>query len=268
LHTLTTNGPLRLIQITDTHLLGPEDGRLLGMPTSQSLDCVLNSIRKQHPQFDAFLVTGDLTQDGSEKSYQHLHDVMSTFQRPAFWLRGNHDEPSAMSKVAQGTEHLQRVIRNEHWQIIMLNSQVEGAVFGELAGEELEFLDYTLTEAPDLHTLVCLHHHPVSMNCAWIDPIGLRNSHEFMQLLSRHDNVRGVAWGHVHQALEGVQDGIRLMATPSTCIQFEPNSDDFALDDQNPGYRWFELHADGKFDTGVERVKGVHFEVDHSQTGY
>lgn len=80
--------------------------------------------------------------------------------------------------------------------------------------------------------------------------------------------VRGVLWGHIHQELDVERNGVRLLATPSTCIQFAPRSDDFALDHLLPGYRWLRLHADGRIETGVSRLRQLDYEIDFSQDGY
>jgi Icc protein len=45
------------------------------------------------------------------------------------------------------------------------------------------------------------------------------------------------------------------MSSPSTCAQFQPSSDTFALDTRPPGYRWIDLHADGSIDTSVVWVE-------------
>jgi len=55
----------------------------------------------------------------------------------------------------------------------------------------------------------------------------------------------------VHQASDRRRKGVRLMSTPSTCSQFRPNSDDFALDSRSPGYRWLNLSASGAIETEV-----------------
>ena len=47
------------------------------------------------------------------------------------------------------------------------------------------------------------------------------------------------------------------MATPATCFQFGPGSQDFSLDTAAPGYRWITLHADGDISTQVVRVPGL-----------
>jgi Icc protein len=44
---------------------------------------------------------------------------------------------------------------------------------------------------------------------------------------------------------------LRLLSTPSTCAQFRPGSDSFAIDERPPGYRWLDLRADGRLDTEV-----------------
>jgi len=37
----------------------------------------------------------------------------------------------------------------------------------------------------------------------------------------------------VHQALDQNWEGLRMIATPSTCSQFKPGSDEFAVDNQH-----------------------------------
>jgi len=265
---LTSAGTLRIVQVTDTHLFADPAGKLLGVPTYDSMHAVLDRLHAFGFNSDAILVTGDLSQDGSEQSYRHLHEALTPFEQPVFWLPGNHDEPRNLKKVGSESEHLHKVIRSDKWQIVMLDSQVEGAVFGRLSDDELTFLDQALAEEPDLHTLVCMHHHPIPMNSGWMDNIGLKNRHEFMSTLARHDNARGVIWGHVHQSCDGFVNGVRLMATPSTCVQFEPQTSEFSLDQAAPGFRWLELHPNGRIDTGIERLSHVSFEVDRTQTGY
>lgn len=258
---------LKLVQITDTHLNGPAEGHLLGMKTLESLSLVLKLVAAERTNFDAILVTGDLSQDHSERSYQHLVNQLTPFQRPYFWLAGNHDDPALMTRTAPAAA-LEKVIRSQHWQIILLNSQVLGAVHGQLSAAELSFLEHALNEAPHLHSLVCFHHHPAPMHSQWLDNIGLRNADELFTLLARHQNVRALLCGHVHQESDRTEQGIRILSTPSTCVQFLPHSQDFSIDTAAPGYRFLELHHDGRIETQVSRVQGIEFEIDFSVKGY
>ena len=47
---------------------------------------------------------------------------------------------------------------------------------------------------------------------------------------------------------------LRLMGTPSTCMQFEPDAEEFNVDSRPPAYRWLELGDDGSLETGIEWV--------------
>jgi Icc protein len=58
------------------------------------------------------------------------------------------------------------------------------------------------------------------------------------------------------------------MASPSTCIQFLPGSDGFAVDTTAPGYRWLSLHADGRIETGVQRLSEIPGTLDLASAGY
>jgi Icc protein len=93
------------------------------------------------------------------------------------------------------------------------------------------------------------------MSSRWLDRVGLTNAAEFLHTIDAHRNVRAIVWGHVHQSYDCLRKGVRLLATPSTCAQFLPNSDDFAVDPRPPGYRTFELRADGSLLTEVVWVE-------------
>jgi Icc protein len=92
------------------------------------------------------------------------------------------------------------------------------------------------------------------MGSRWLDQVGLENSDELFAVLDRHPQVRALLWGHVHQELDTWRGQVRLLATPSTCAQFKPHADGFAIDERPPGYRWLHLREDGTLDTGVEWV--------------
>ena len=62
--------------------------------------------------------------------------------------------------------------------------------------------------------------------------------------------------------------GIKMMASPSTCIQFLPMSDEFAVDPIPPGYRWLELHPDGRIVTGIRRIEEIPGHIDMASVGY
>ena len=220
---------------------------------------------------DLYLLTGDLSQDESESSYERLSEQIKDFQAPAYFLPGNHDARDAMSKAflrsGAPLKPDRRVVVGD-WQLILLDTQVEGEIGGALSQQELERLDAQLSEHGDKFALVALHHHPLPIDCWWIDRIGLENGGEFLQVLDRHSQVRLVVWGHIHQEFESMRNGVRLLGTPSTCVQFKPRADEFAVDAIPPGYRWLKLNPDGTTDTGVVRSDRVAPGLDRASAGY
>jgi Icc protein len=94
------------------------------------------------------------------------------------------------------------------------------------------------------------------MDSRWLDTVALTNAQEFFEVIDRHDCVRALLWGHVHQAFDGERNGVRMMGTPSTCAQFRPHSATFAIDAMMPpAYRRIALQADGGVETEVVWVE-------------
>lgn len=266
--TVNPDASALLVQLSDSHLFAKADGTLLGMNTRESLQRVIELVRAQQPQIDVLLATGDLSQDGTLESYQQFRDMTAPIGVPTRWIPGNHDEPQIMADAAVHSDLLEPVVDIGNWRITLLDSAVPGSVPGYLQDQQLQVLARALSEAPTRHHLVCFHHHPVSIGCAWMEPIGLRNPEALFAVLDRFPQVRAVLWGHVHQEIDRERNGVRLLASPSTCIQFAPGSEDFKVSEQAPGYRWLRLHADGRLETGVERVQDFEFTVDYGSNGY
>ncbi|WP_287127588.1 3',5'-cyclic-AMP phosphodiesterase [Candidatus Cyanaurora vandensis] len=250
--------PWRAVQFTDLHLYHSPEGGLLGLNTQQSFQAVLAHFKNHHWPVDVVLATGDLAQDGSVAAYKSLRALLLPLDLPVYWIPGNHDNPAAMAQaLTGGLISAQRQVLLPPWQIILLDSTQPQQVSGCLTGNQLAFLTECITTHPEHYALVCLHHHPLSMGSAWLERIGLVNGADFLNLVRQYSQVRGVVWGHIHQDYTRQDGELLLMATPSTCIQFKPRTPDFALDTVLPGYRWLELHSDGRIVTGVERLTSL-----------
>ncbi len=260
--------PLRVLQITDPHLMANYDGALLGVNTRDSLDAVIAQARRDHAGPDLILATGDIAQDASEAAYRLFADKLRAFDCGSAWIAGNHDDSAVLNRIASEMNASSRHLMMGGWQFVMLDSSVPGKVYGELAQSELAFLEKTLADNPDLPALVTLHHHPVDIDAQWMSAIGLRNRDEFWRIVDRFPQVRTVLWGHIHQEYDEYRKGVRLLATPSTCIQFKAGSVKFSVEERSPGYRWFEMLPNGDFTTGVKRAEEFMFELDMNSTGY
>lgn len=264
-----TEAQLRLLQITDTHLFADTRAQLAGVDTEATTQAVLEHLRWAEAPADVLLHTGDLVHDGSEAAYRRLKQRLEEFGVRGLVMPGNHDAPAMLQRLyAHGRVTWARNAVLGDWQLITLNTFTGNGAGGHLSAAELGALDRCLVAEPERHALVCLHHHPVAMGCEWIDGIGVDNGEALFRVLDRHPQVRGVVWGHVHQSFDDERRGVRLLATPSTGLQFRPGSREFAVDDRPPGYRWLHLAADGGIDTDVVRLPAAMHDVDLECGGY
>ena len=249
--------PAVLLQITDTHLCARTDSVLRGRVTETSFAAVLEHARND-PRWppDAMVVTGDIVHDESRAGYRRFGRTLEALGLPVYCVPGNHDDPSLMAECLTAPRfQICGDTRLGAWRAILLSTFLEGEVGGALGAPGLARLEETLERHSREHTLICLHHQPLPIGSAWLDAIGLRDAAQFLETVWRHDQVRAVLWGHVHQASDRRLNGVRFLSCPSTCAQFRPHSREFAVDNRPPGLRWLELWPDGGLTTEVGWVE-------------
>jgi len=249
---------LRVLHLTDPHLHHDRAARMGGMDTRQSWNAVLDAVAAQ-PRPDLILLTGDIVHDQRAETYRGVMDDLSALGAPALLLPGNHDDAALFRAVvpAHGPVARPDLYRVGDWLVVLLDSTVLGAAHGHLCEERLTGLRRALALHPGCPTLVTLHHQPVPVGSAWLDRLGLDNAEALLAVIDTSPQVKALLWGHVHQDLDRCRGAVRLLATPSTCMQFRPNQDRPGFDDRAPGWRWLTLHPDGQIDTTVGRLPDV-----------
>jgi 3',5'-cyclic-AMP phosphodiesterase len=244
-----TKSTVSLVQFTDPHLFADPSRALRGVPTLPALQATLAAAAAEIASSQAILATGDLVQD-DPGGYVHFRDEFARLGKPVLCIPGNHDDlPAMRAALSAPPFQLGGFYDAGAWRVVMLDSTIPGETGGALSQTTLQQLDDALRGAPERYALICLHHHPVRMKSRWLDTVGLANADEFFDLLRRHPQARGVLFGHVHQSLDEIRNGLHIIATPSTCSQFKPLSDDFSLSDAPPAWRTLALHADGRLET-------------------
>lgn len=248
--------PVELLHITDTHLLADPADTLLGVPPHITLREVVAEARS-HP-WDLALLTGDLSQDGTSAAYEGVQELVAPLETPCYWVPGNHDQSAVMAETLSTSPFRgERAFSAGAWRVVMLDTALPDETHGRLDADELEFLDEALAAHPDAPTLVAMHHAPVPVGSAWLDPLNLRTPEDFRRIIERHSQVRLVLFGHVHQSVEAEWEDTKLYGTPSTCFQFAPNSEEFCIDDADPGFRRVVLADDGSFEVHLHRVSAA-----------
>ncbi len=261
---------IKVLQITDTHLFKGKDESLLGVNTWSGYQAVLDAVIAGQEHYDLIIATGDLSQDHSVQAYQHFAEGIRRLSAPCVWLPGNHDfQPAMYDTLAKaGISQSKHVLLGDRWQMLLLDSQVYGVPHGMLSEFQLEWLEKALAAYPERDTVILLHHHPVASGCSWLDQHSLRNSHQLDMILQNYPRAATLLCGHIHQEMDEIWQGRRVLASPSTCVQFKPHCSGFTIDSVAPGWRWLTLAPGGKLDTAVCRLNTREFLPDLASEGY
>lgn len=260
---------IHVVQLTDTHLYADPSQTLLGINTLDSLRAVIGQVAKHDDKPDVLLGTGDMTHNGSVTAYRRLAQEIASLALPMHCIAGNHDLSDVMRAELQGPEiYYCQEIALGSWLIIMLDSTIAGEEGGAIRQSELDRLQARLQKNTHPNVLIVLHHQPVPVGSAWLDTMQVNNSDEFFALIDQFTAVKGILWGHIHQNFESERNGVKLFGSPSTCVQFAPNQENFKVDDLAPGYRRIKLHPEGMILSKVLRLESFSAQVDLASAGY
>jgi 3',5'-cyclic AMP phosphodiesterase CpdA len=108
-------------------------------------------------------------------------------------------------------------------QIVMLDSHIPPEIIGHagyLAPEQLLWLDMICRKPDDRPLVVGIHHHALPLEAPWLDRINLKNGIALHNtLLKVRDRLRGVFYGHIHEDVVTVREGISYYSTLSGWFQ-------------------------------------------------
>ena len=249
--------PVRILHLTDTHLFASADGRLRGVDTRASLESVVRSVAVRAWPADILAATGDISHDEPAEAYEQFKSLVEPLNLPVHCIPGNHDIRETMQKTLSDPPFRYcEAVEIGNWLIVGIDSCKEREAAGHVGDDELERLARELARTDRPHAAVCLHHPPLPMQSRWLDSVGLENADAFLDVVSKAGKVRTIVFGHVHQAFDDNFGTARVLGTPSTCAQFLPRSDRFAIDERPPAYRHISLLPDGRVETELFWIDG------------
>ena len=250
---------LRVLQLSDPHLLADPRGRCRGVVALEALEqawCQAVAQLGQPP--DLLLISGDLCQDESLGGYVRLRELLERWAVPTALQSGNHDNPGLL-RAALGRRAwiAPAVVPLGGWQLILMNSHRPGSVAGWLEPAQLAWLRHQL-QAGQGPAFVVLHHPPVPIGSAELDRIALQEPEQLLQPLLASPRVAGVVFGHVHQHWYGALErssgaALPLWACPSTLAAFKAVLPCPLGHADWPGARLLLLGADGGVTTRLLR---------------
>lgn len=237
---------MRILQLSDPHLLADPGGICRGRPPLAHLQHGLRSALRQLTAAatppDRLLLSGDLCHDESWGGYARLAGCLAAEPlmppAPPLLLSGNHDHPwllrAALGRSALVAPGLWSLATTEGpedpagWCLLALDTHCCGRDGGRLEASAWTWLTQKLASGggagePEGPLLVALHHPPLPIGDPLFDPIVLEEGERLVSLLAGSQRVRGVVFGHVHQYWAGTLPGrpdVPLLGCPSTLCSF------------------------------------------------
>jgi 3',5'-cyclic AMP phosphodiesterase CpdA len=236
--------PFLVVQLSDLHLgSNPEE-----VDPAASLRAAVEAVLALPDRPDAVLVTGDLSDDGSERSYERAAELLAPLRLPTHVLAGNHDDRANLRKVfglpGVGAEPINYSADLGPLRLVALDSTVPGEDGGQLSDATLGWLDAELALEPARPTVLALHHPPLVTALPPFDGICLSAAERagLAEVLKRHPQVRRVLCGHIHRTIVAELGGRAVLAIPSTYRQARLDfaAGEFALSEDAAG---FAIHA-------------------------
>lgn len=244
---------MKIIQITDTHLL-PPGGRLHGLDPAAQLGRAVGDICARHADADLGVITGDLCNDGDPDAYALLREIIAPLPFPVRLMLGNHDDRPAFRAAfpdhpVDAAGHVQSLIDTPHGRLLFLDSHAPGLIGGRYCDQRLSWLDTALAEAGPLPVTVFIHHPPVPDGLAHFANIGLHDAEAVMRRLAAHPaGVRHIVFGHIHVPLAGTSpEGIAYSSGQAMSHRFitDPRNPAPWWTGGNPCYRVIHIDALG-----------------------
>lgn len=210
-----------IVQLSDPHI----GAAWQGVDPVPRWRAAIDAVRRLAPSPAAILLTGDLTEHGSEDDYDVVAAGLAEIGAPAHILAGNHDARAPLRRRfgldgAPGAP-IHQAVDIGGLRLVTLDTTRPGSPAGELAPAQLDWLDAELAAASGRPTLLAMHHPPFALGIPAWDAIGLAEPDRtaLAAILRRHDQVRLIVAGHVHRLIVGACGGRRAMTAPSTYLQ-------------------------------------------------
>ena len=213
-----------ILHISDTHLLAGGN-KLYGSVDSEThLRQVFTELEASGGRPQAIVFTGDLADRGEPEAYERIRRIVdpvaSRLGSRVIWVMGNHDNREAFraglfNEVPTGRP-VDRVYDVHGLRIITLDTTVPGHHYGQVTGEQLDWLAEELSvPAPD-GTILAMHHPPVPSMLDLAASVELRDQADLAEVLEGTD-VRSILAGHLHYSSTAMFAGIPVSVASATC---------------------------------------------------
>jgi len=244
-----------IAQITDLHLKANTG---TACRNTLRLRDVLSELKAMRERPDLILMTGDLSEDGSEGSYAALEAELSKLPIPTYLVMGNHDNRQAIAASFPNTSFnegfLHYSLDGNALRIITLDTTEPGRHGGAFCNRRIAWLKAELAKAPEQPTLIAMHHPPTDTGIPWLTtPDEAPWADRFRKVIRPHKNIVQIICGHIHRPIfkrfETTAVSVANAVAPQVALDLSEIDPDVAdgrllIEDNGAGYALH--HWDGK----------------------
>jgi len=258
---------MKIIQITDTHLV-PPGHELHGLDPQARLTACIADIRAHHSDATLCIHTGDLAHKGEIESYRLLRDCLSDLPIPIHFMVGNHDDRSNLREVfpdvaTDPSGFIQTVLDVPAGRLILLDTQEHKEKHGSFCDRRAAWLAEQLKACRDKPVYIFMHHPPFKIGIPSVDRIRLLSGADlFAETIAPYSNIKHLFMGHIHRPVAGSWRNIPISMFRGTNHQVP-----FDLEHELPMPRSHEPPAYGVIFLNADSVL-IHYHDFLDQTAF
>ncbi len=229
LHDTSKETHMKIIHITDNHLVTPGD-LLDGTDPLDRLDACIEAVNAHQGDAEFCVFSGDIADRGSTDVYQAFRRSAEKLTMDYHLMLGNHDDRDIFREnfpevPADEYGFIQQAIKTDLGHILLLDTNAGMASWGEYCDQRTQWLRTQLAAAEGKPVYIFMHHPPFDIGLPSMDRIKLRDTQNFETAIEGFSNIRHIFLGHVHRTVYGTWKDISFSILPGTNHQVAFNFD-------------------------------------------
>lgn len=245
---MSLNNFVYFVHISDSHIGPSRDFSRHGHYPYPCIQQIISHLNQLPVKPDFVIHTGDVVSEPDKNAYRNAAELFNELEYPIYFVTGNHDKAADIHRflpmgpkqmLSRNVDVLSYAFEVGGHRFVVIDARGPDEIdpHGLLSEEMLTVLqNETRLEGPPLTLFMHFPIHP--LNSTWMDAYMLIiNGYKMHEMLTPiRDRIRGVFYGHIHQNMQILRDGILYVAVGSTFSQFTswPNDTSPGLDPNFP----------------------------------